>query len=462
MQPRQTDSALAISPRARRPGQGGRSTRPRLLQAMFDAFRLPDLRHRILFTIGMLVIFRFVAHIPLPGVDAAALQQLFEQLPILGMLDLFSGGAMKQFSVAAMGVYPYITASIIMMLLTPVIPRLQALSQEGESGRNRINQITHWLTVPLAGLQGYGQIVILQRADPPVLASTASITMVTMIVSMIAGTMFLVWLGELITENGIGNGISIIIFGGIVAKFTELIGQSSLAVQAGQGAGVAGYFIIIVVTIVAIVVFTEAHRRVPVQYAKSVFRGGRMYRQAGSTHIPLRVNTAGMIPLIFAMSIVMFPGMIANYFAAPAGAPPNFANSVVNLFDPNAALPMGLFYWGLFFVLAMAFAFFYTFVIFQQQDLPGTLQRQGGFVPGIRPGRHTSDYLNQMIKRITWAGALFLAVVGIVPFIAREATNIQVIQLSSMGLIIVVGVVLDTMKQIEAQLVMRRYEGFIK
>jgi len=462
MRQRQAESALSPQPRVKRPGQGGRSARPRLLQAMFDAFRLPDLRRRILFTVGMLVIFRFVAHVPLPGVDSAALQQLFERLPILGMLDLFSGGAMRQFSVAAMGVYPYITSSIIMMLLTPVIPRLQALSQEGEAGRNRINQITHWLTVPMAGLQGYAQIVILQRADPPVLASTAPMTIATMVLAMIAGTMFLVWLGELITENGIGNGISIIIFGGIVAKFPELIGQGSLAVQGGQGAGVAGYFIIVLVAIVAIVIFTEAHRRIPVQYAKSVFRGGRMYRQAGSTHIPLRVNTAGMIPLIFAMSIVMFPGMIAAYFAAPAGAEPNFANTIVNLFNSNAALPMGLFYWGLFFVLTMAFAFFYTFVIFQQQDLPGVLQRQGGFIPGIRPGKHTNEYLSQVIKRITWAGALFLAVVGIVPFLAREATNVQAIQLSSMGLIIVVGVVLDTMKQIEAQLVMRRYEGFIK
>ena len=457
MRQRQPDSILTPQPRPRRAGQAGRSTRPKLWQAMLDAFRLPDLRHRILFTVAMLVVFRFVAHVPLPGVDSAALSQLFENMPMLGMLDMFSGGAMRQFSVAAMGVYPYITASIIIMLLTPVIPRLQALSMEGESGRDRINQITHWLTVPLAGLSGYGQIVLLQRADPPVLGAITPLTTATMVLSMIAGTMFLVWIGELITEKGIGNGISMIIFGGIVAGYPQLIGQASVAVNSGQAAGVAGYIAIVLVTVVAIVIFTEAHRRIPVQYAKSVFRSGRMYRQAGSTHIPLRVNTAGMIPLIFAMSIVMFPSMIASYFAAPAGADPNFANSVVNAFSSDGGL-----YWGLFFVLTMAFAFFYTMVIFQQQDLPGTLQRQGGFIPGIRPGRHTADYLNQVIKRITWAGALFLAVVGIVPFLAREATNIQVIQLSSMGLIIVVGVVLDTMKQIEAQLVMRRYEGFIK
>ena len=432
-------------------------SRPRLLQAMFDAFRLPDLRRRILFTLGMLVVFRFIAHVPLPGVNADALQQLFERNAMLGMLDLFSGGAMRFFSVAAMGVYPYITASIIMMLLTPVIPRLQALSQEGETGRNKINLITHWLMVPMAGLAGYGQIILLQREG--VLTSTAALPTIAMVLAMVAGTVFLVWLGELITEHGIGNGISIIIFGGIVAGLPEMIGQGFLA--EGQFGGLAAYILIALVTILVIVIFTEAHRRIPVQYAKSIFRGGRMYKQSGSTHIPLRVNTAGMIPLIFAMSIVIFPGMLASYFAGPESAP-NFANTIVNLFNPNAEFPMALFYWGLYFLLVVGFAFFYTMVIFQQQDLPGTLQRQGGFIPGIRPGKHTADYLNQVIRRITWGGALFLAGVAIIPFLAREITNVQVIQLSSFGLLIVVGVVLDTMKQIEAQLVMRRYEGFIK
>ena len=433
-------------------------SRPRLLQAMFDALRLPDLRRRILFTLGMLVVFRFVAHVPLPGVNPDALQELFQRNAMLGMLDMFSGGAMRYFSVAAMGVYPYITASIIMMLLTPIIPRLQALSQEGEAGRDKINQITHWLMVPMAGLAGYGQIVLLRHEG--VLTSTATLPTAAMVLAIIAGTVFLVWVGELITEYGIGNGISIIIFGGIVAGLPEMIGQGFLAKE--QFGGLAAYVLIALATIVVIVIFTEAHRRIPVQYARSIFRGGRMYKQSGSTHIPLRVNTAGMIPLIFAMSIVIFPGMIASYFANPAGADPNFANTIMNLFSPNAALPMGLFYWGIYFLLVVGFAFFYTFVIFQQQDLPGTLQRQGGFIPGIRPGRHTADYLNQVIRRITWGGALFLAAVAIIPFLAREITDVQVIQLSSMGLLIIVGVVLDTMKQIEAQLVMRRYEGFIK
>ncbi|MDP6448521.1 MAG: preprotein translocase subunit SecY [Dehalococcoidales bacterium] len=436
-----------------------RQSRPRLLQAMFDAFSLPDLRRRILITIGILVIFRFVAHVPLPGVDLTALEALFERNALLGMLDMFSGGAMRRLSVAAMGVYPYITSSIIMMLLVPVIPRLQALSREGESGRNKINLITHWLVVPLAGIQGYGQLVYLQREGvfgagitPGVLSMTA------MVLSMVAGTIFLVWLGELITEYGIGNGISIIIFGGIVARLPEMIGQGFLANE--NFVGLTAYLAIAVLTIVVIVIFTEAHRRIPVQYAKSVFRSGRMYRQAGSTHIPLRVNSAGMIPLIFAMSLVLFPGIVASYFAN--SAEPNFANTIMNLFNPNTALPLGLFYWGLYFIMAMAFAFFYTMVIFQQQDLPNTLQRQGGFIPGIRPGKNTATYLNGVINRITWGGALFLAGVAVMPFVAKQITGVQVIQLSSLGLLIMVGVVLDTMKQLEAQLVMRRYEGFIK
>jgi len=435
-----------------------KQTRPRLLQAMLDAFSLPDLRRRILLTLGILAAFRFVAHVPLPGIDLTALEELFTQNQLLGMLDLFSGGAMRVMSVAAMGVYPYITASIIMTLLVPVIPRLQALSQEGEAGRNKINLITHWLTVPLAGLSGYGQLVLLQREG--VLGSTGVLTMATMVLSLIAGTMFLVWLGELITQYGIGNGISIIIFGGIVAGFGDMIVRGSVFART-EPIGVAVYVILAIATVAFIVIFTEAHRRIPVQYARSVFRGGRMLRQTGSTHIPLRVNTAGMIPLIFAMSLVLFPGIIASYFANPTNADPNLANHVMNLFSPNTGLPLGLFYWGLYFVLTIAFAFFYTYVMFQQQDLPGVLQRQGGFIPGIRPGKHTANYLNHTINRITWAGAFFLAIVAIMPFVSREITGVD-LQLSSMGLLIVVGVALDTMKQVEAQLVMRRYEGFIK
>ncbi|MFA5316394.1 MAG: preprotein translocase subunit SecY [Dehalococcoidales bacterium] len=435
-----------------------RQSKPRLLQALIDAFSLPDLRHRILITIGILVAFRFVAHVPLPNINLDALADLFARNQMLGMLDLFSGGAMKNMSVVAMGVYPYITASIMMQLLTPVIPRLQAMAKEGESGRHRINLITHWLVVPLAGLQGYSQLVILQRES--ILSNVAPLSMATMVISLIAGTIFLVWLGELITNYGIGNGISIIIFAGIVASMPQMIGQGGIQLSTNP-LGVTFYIIIVLLTFAFIVIFTEAHRRIPVQYSKSVFRSGRMYRQSGATHIPLRVNTSGMIPLIFAMSVVLFPSLVASYFAAPTGADPNFANHIVKIFSSSNSLPLGLVYWGLYFLLTVGFAFFYTAVIFQQQDLPNVLQRQGGFIPGIRPGKNTATYLNSVILHLTWAGALFLALVAVLPFISREITGVD-LQLSSLGMIIVVGVVLDTMKQMESQLIMRRYEGFIK
>jgi preprotein translocase subunit SecY len=425
---------------------------------MIDAFTLPDLRQKLLFTFAILVVFRFIAHVPIPGVDLAALQKIFERSQLLGMLDLFSGGAMRTFSVAAMGVYPYITSSIIMQLLVPVIPALRRLSEEGESGRNRINQFTHWLTVPLAALQGYAQLQLL-RSQGGVL-NLGPLETIGTVASLTAGTMLCVWLGELITERGIGNGVSIIIFGGIIAGLPEQIGRGFIAKD--NWAGVVAFALLALLTVVLIVIFTEGHRRIPVQYARTAFRGGKMYRQAGSTYIPLRVNMAGMIPLIFAMSLMIFPGTIASYFAAPPGQEGNFANAVMEWFSPSTAAPIGLFYWVLYFLLVVGFTFFYTMVIFEQMDLARTLQRQSGFIPGVRPGKPTTDYLNNVINRLTWGGALFLAVVAIMPFFAREITNTTILTLSSTGILIVVGVALDTMKQIEAQLTMRRYEGFLK
>ena len=433
-------------------------SRPRLLQAMIDAFSLPDLRAKLIFTVAMLVVFRFIAHIPIPGVDLTALKDLFDRNQLLGMLDMFSGGAMRNFSVAAMGVYPYITSSIIMQLLVPVIPALRRLSEEGESGRNRINQITHWLTIPLAALQGFAQLQLLRSQG--IVMNTGALETAAIIISLTAGTMFCVWLGELITERGIGNGVSIIIFGGIIAGLPEQVGRGFIAGE--NWIGIAIFTLLSIATVVVIVIFTEGHRRIPVQYARTAFKGGKMYRQAGSTHIPLRVNMAGMIPLIFAMSLMIFPGTIASYFAAPQGQDPNFANTIMEWFNPSAQLPLGLFYWVLYFLLVVGFTFFYTMVIFEQMDLARTLQRQGGFIPGVRPGKPTTDYLNGVINRITWGGALFLAVIAIMPFIAQIITQTPVLTLSSTGILIVVGVALDTMKQIEAQLTMRRYEGFLK
>ena len=437
------------------------SSRPRLLQAMIDVAGQPDLRAKVLFTLAILVIFRFVAHVPVPGVDAAGLDRFFQGNQLAGLLDLFSGGALRNLSIAAMGVYPYITASIIMQLLIPVIPQLQQLSREGgEAGRQRLNQFTHYLTVPMAMAQGFGQLTLLDRAGVLTsgigLSGSDLVPTIAMILSMTAGTMFLVWLGELITERGIGNGISILIFAGIVSGLPGLLGQSFL--QKGNLGGLLIFFVIALATIYFIVMFTEAQRRIPVQYGRSTFRSGRMYRQTGSTHIPLRVNSAGMIPIIFAFSIMIFPGLVASYFVtSDIGWMATGARFVRDFFDST-----GIVYWVITFLLVVAFAFFYALVVFQQQNIAETLQRNGGFVPGIRPGKPTQDYITRVLLRITWGGALFLGVVAVMPFFSSGLTGVRGLQLTSTAMLIVVGVVLDTMRQLESQLLMRRYEGFIR
>lgn len=444
--------------------QEKRGGRPQLLQAMIDAFGQADLRRKIIITLGLLLIFRIVAHVPIPGADVDAMRNFLGEGSgtgaLLGIVDLFSGGAMRNMSIAAMGVYPYITAVIVMQLLVPVIPRLQSIAREGDAGRAKINLYTHWLTVPLAALQGYGQLIILQNAGVIHgigFSGENILPTLTMILAMTAGTMFLVWLGELITEYGIGNGVSLIIFAGIVATLPELIRDLYLSQQEGQLLAIGAFLIIALIILVVIVIFTEASRRIPVQYARSLYRGGRLYRQSGGTFIPLRVNTAGMIPVIFAMALLVFPGIIAGFFANPPTEPGNFANTIVNIFDSG-----GWFYWFAYFILVLGFSFFYTMIIFQQQNLGETLQKQGAFVPGIRPGKATQQFLNRIIIRITWGGALYLALVAVSPFIIQKVTGIQSLLLPSIGMLIVVGVALDTMRQLEAQLMMRRYEGFIK
>ena len=434
------------------------SSRPQLIQSMIDAMRVPDLRSKILFTLAMLVVFRFVAQVPVPGVDTQALSQAFQQQALLGFLDLFSGGALANLSVAALGVYPYITASIVMQILVPAIPSLKALSQEGDYGRQRINQITHYATVPIAFLQSWGQLTLLRQSGVlPGVDFGLNIGTAAILISMVAGTMFLVWLGELITERGLGNGISLIIFGGIVARFPTVVGQGFLESDQAGGLlllGIIGFGIIFV-----IVLFNEAQRRVPVQYGRSVFRGGQMQRQSGATFLPLRVNSAGMIPLIFAFSIIILPATIFSYFQDPL-SDSFFAR--LSRFFTNTLDPSDFPYWAAVFVLVVIFTFFYTLVVFQQQNLAENLQRNGGFIPGIRPGRPTQEYLNRVIIRITWGGALFLGVIAIIPYFVTQATDVRALTLSSTSLLIMVGVALDTMRQLEAQLLMRNYEGFIR
>ncbi|HZK66936.1 MAG TPA: preprotein translocase subunit SecY [Chloroflexota bacterium] len=429
-----------------------------MIDSLLNAFRIPDVRRKLIFTFGILVIFRFIAHVPVPGVNAQRLKELFETNQLIGMLDLFSGGAMSSFSVAAMGVYPYITASIIMQLLVPMVPRLQEIAKEGEAGRNRINQYTHWLAVPMAALQALGTGSLLATGQLGVIPSfnllASPLPTLAIIASMTAGTMLLVWLGELITENGIGNGVSIIIFGGIVARLPVMVAQSLFA--GTNYVGLAIFFILAILTVAAIVVVQEGQRRIPVQFAKRI-RGTKMYGGT-STHIPMRVNSAGMIPLIFAMSIMLFPGTVASYFMySEVGWVAGVAGAITWFFNP-----VNLPYWLLYFALVVGFTFFYTVVIFQQQNIPESLQKNGGFVPGIRPGRPTAEYLNKVLMRITWFGAIFLGVVAVLPFFVQNLTSVQALTLSSTALLIVVGVVLDTMKQLESQLLMRNYQGFIK
>jgi preprotein translocase subunit SecY len=431
-----------------------------MLEATFNAFRIPDLRRKILFTLAILAIFRFIATIPVPGVDRTALDDLLESNQLLGMLNLFSGSTLSNFSILAMGVYPYITASIIMQLLTPIIPRLNELSQEGQQGRNRINRITHWITVPIALLQAYGQCILMQQAnvlsDFGLFDGDTFLNSAAILTTLVAGTILLVWLGELITENGIGNGVSIIIFGGIVASLPRTVGNLAFTSdQTDNIVGTLAFVLLGLITIVGIVYINEGQRRIPVQHARRV-RRGRVYG-GGSTHIPLKVNSAGMIPLIFAVSIMVFPGTIANFMTGSDRQwVRDFAEDLTRFFDANT-----LQYQVIYFLMVVAFTFFYTMVVFQQQNIAENLQKQGAFIPGIRPGPNTNRYLTGVLTRITLVGALFLGIIAILPYIAAQITGVQTLLLGSTSLLIVVGVAIDTMRQLEAQLMMRNYEGFI-
>ncbi|UCC77396.1 MAG: preprotein translocase subunit SecY [Anaerolineales bacterium] len=426
-----------------------------MLQAVSNALKLPDLRRKLIFTLAILVIVRLAAHVPVPGIDSEALSRMFEANQLLGLLDMFSGGAMSNFSVMAMGVYPYITAQIILQLLQPLIPALEELSQEGEAGRNKLNQYMLWMTIPLAFLHGFGQATLLQRGGALAnfgLSRATLMPSLATLATLSAGTMFAIWLGELIDEQGIGNGMSLIIFSGIVADVPGRVG----ALLVGNPMGLVIFLAITAVTVIAIIFIQEGQRRIPVQYAKRV-RGTKIYG-GQSTHIPLQVNSAGMIPLIFAVSILLLPGVVASYLVDSEIAwVASVATATSTIFNSE-----GTVYWVLYFVFVVGLTYFYTDVVFQQQNLAEMLRKQGGFVPGLRPGRRTAEYLNGVLRRITLVGAVFLGVIAILPFLIRGVAGTGQMLVTSTGLLIVVGTVLDTMKQLEAQLLMRHYEGFIK
>ena len=427
-----------------------------MFDSILNAFRAPDIRRRILFVLGVLIVFRALAHVPVPGADPTKLAQFFNNNALFGLLDLFSGGGLSRFSVVGLGVNPYINASIIMQLMTGVIPALTALQREGEYGRNRINQYTRYLAVPLAILQSYGFLAVLNQAG--VLNTRfdlASFETLTQIVTLTAGSILLMWLGELITEKGIGNGISFIIFAGIVGRAPQAIGTF---LDSPNIAALVIFAIFGVFAIAAIVFVTEGQRRIPIQYASRV-RGRRMY-QGGTTFLPLRVNQAGVIPIIFAVSILLFPSQIAGYFAqSQVALVKDIATFFVNTFGPSNLVVYG----SLYFLLTVGFTYFYTAFTFKPDETAEQLRKNGGFIPGLRPGRPTQDYQARVVNRITVAGALFLGIVAVSPYLFQAfIPGLAGLSLGGTSILIAVSVVVETMKQLEAQLMMRNYEGFIR
>jgi preprotein translocase subunit SecY len=422
-----------------------------VIPGLANILKIPDLRRKFLFTIGMLAIFRLGSHIPVPGVDVQKLQSLFNQQGnVFGFIDLFVGGALSRFALFALGVFPYITASIIFSLLEVVFPRLKEMHrEEGEAGRRKIGQYTLWLSLVLALIQGWGQMILIKNLGA--LPDPRPIVQGEIIVTLVAGTMVLTWMGSIMTEYGIGNGVSLLIFGGIVARLPNQLSQMIGLVKVGE----AGMFkaiadvAIIILSIVLVIVVTQAVRKVPIQYAKRVV--GRRMLGGQTTHLPIRIASAGVIPIIFAISVLQFPTTIAQFSSWP------WLQRLGNALSISNALGAVL-----YFVLIIVFTYFYTAVTFDPEDVSDNIKKYGGFIPGIRPGRPTSEYLTRILERLTLVGALFLALIAVGPIALGRFTGQLTLYLAGTSLLIVVGVALETMKQIEAYVLMRHYEGFMK
>ncbi len=425
-----------------------------MIEKVSQLWRIKEIRNRILVILGILFVVRVAAHVPIPGVDVTALRSFFGSNQLLGLLSIFSGGALENFSVVMLGVGPYITASIIFQLLTMIIPRLEEIQKEGEQGQQRINQWTRLLTVPLAILQAFATITLLRQQGQGLVGAFTPFEFVTAIMMITAGTIFLMWLGELISEQKLGNGISLIIFAGIVVRLPSAVQQTIAVFDPSKIFSILAFIVLGVVTIAGVVYMTEAQRNVPVSYARRI-RGNRVFGGVDS-HLPLRVNQAGVIPIIFAISLILFPPLIAQFFVqSPVGWMASLAQKTVQLFQGT-----GLFYLVTYFLLVVIFTYFYTAVVFHPQKIAENLQKQGGFIPGIRPGAHTAQYLGYVSNRIIPAGALFLGVIAILPILVQNAFNLRNFVIGGTSLLIVVSVVLETVKQIEAQLLVREYEGF--
>ncbi|OIP79309.1 MAG: preprotein translocase subunit SecY [Parcubacteria group bacterium CG2_30_44_18] len=422
-------------------------------QKILQIFKVRELRKKILFVLGVLVVFRLAANIPVPGIDAEELRSFFEGNQLFGLLNIFTGGALSNLSIAMVGLSPYITAIIIMQLLTMIFPSLEAMyKEEGEAGRQKFNQYSRILTVPLGILQAYGMITLLKSQN--IIGYLSPFSLAADLVIITAGAVLLMWLGELISEKGIGNGVSLLIFAGIVAGFPGSLRQTLVTWDSSQIPAYIGFLVIALVVITGIVIITEGRRNIPVSYAKRV-RGNRMYGGA-STYLPLSVNPAGVIPIIFALSIMLFPGMLGSFFANASNHwVAVIAKSLKDIFQQT-----GFWYGFIYFILVFLFTYFYTAVTFDPKSVASNLQKMGGFIPGIRPGKTTADFLNYILNRVLLIGAIFLGTIAVMPYIVRSITGMVSFTVGGTGILIVVSVVLETVRQVESQLVMREYEGF--
>jgi preprotein translocase subunit SecY len=423
-------------------------------QTIIQTFKVKDLRNKILFVLGAFVIYRLMANIPIPGIDAAALRTFFSQFQVFALLGAFTGGSLDRLSIVMLGLGPYITAIIILQLLTMIFPTLEKMyKEEGEAGRTKFNQYARIATVPLALLQGYAMLVLLGRQN--VIHFSSPWVMGASLLTITAGSMLLMWVGELVTEKGIGNGVSLLIFAGIVSGVPKNIEQLAAAYDPSMIPGYIEFLVMSVLMIAAVVLINEARRNIPVSYAKRV-RGMKMVGGV-STYLPLNINPAGVIPIIFALSILLFPSMVANFFISSPGWVGSVAQTTVSLFQTT-----GIFYMVCYFVLIIVFTYFYTAVTFDPKQISTNLQKMGGFIPGIRPGTPTADFLHYILNRVLLVGALFLGIIAVMPQVVGAFTGINAFRflIGGTSLLIAVSVILETLRQIKAQLQMREYETF--
>lgn len=425
----------------------------KILSELKTALKIPELRQKILFTAAILFVFRLVAHVPIAGINRVALRQLFAQNQFLGLLDIFSGGTLVNFSILALGLGPYINASIILQLLTMVFPSLEELQKEGEYGRERINQYTRYLTIPLAAIQAAGSLAFLKGQG--ILSSMNWLQIITAVITMIAGTIFVMWLGELITEKGIGNGISLIIFAGIVGRLPVSFGQTAAIVESSRLFNLLVFIVLSLVVISSVVFIEEAFRKIKIEYAKRI-SGGKIYG-GQTTFLPLKINQAGVIPIIFAASLVLIPYTVGRFLSqVPNLKVASAALTVSNIFNPGKAV-----YNVIYFLLVVGFTYFYTAVTFNPTKVADEIKKNGGFIPGIRPGSSTAAFLNYILTRITLAGAVFLGIVAILPSLVQNLTGITTFAIGGTGVLIVVSVILETFKVIENMVQMSGYEKFL-